>query len=194
MNKSLFETLKSPALAGLFFILLSGCQNLKTPDQVTLQFWQAIANDDLITAKLYVSDDTKESLQKIDPAFKDATFVIGQIVIDGDQARVDTTANQNDKTTTHFPTFLVRQNQQWKIDYRRTQRALSGRLFNGLFKSLENIGKSLNEQLEQQIPQLEQEMESFGEQLKKQLDKLGEELEKSLTPPEKQDDPYKNSI
>lgn len=194
MNKNLFDSIKSPVLAGLFFILLSGCQSLKTPDQVTLKFWQAIANDDLITAKLYVSADTKQLLQASDPAFKDASFLIGQIVIDADLARVETTANRADKTTTRFTTYLVRQDQRWQIDYQRTQRALSGRLFNGLFKSLEDIGKRLNEQLEQQVPQLEKEMESFGQQLKKQLDKLGEELEKSLTPPEKKDDPYKDSI
>lgn len=194
MNKTLFDSKKSPVLAGLFFILLSGCQSLKTPDQVTQKFWQAVANEDLMTAKLYVSNDTKGLLQSIDPAFKDASFLIGQIVINADQARVETTANKTDQTTAHFTTYLVQEDQHWKIDYQRTHRELSGRLFNGLFKSLENIGKSLNEQLEQQVPQLEKEMESFGQQLKKQLDKLGEELEKSLTPPKKQDDPYKDSI
>lgn len=194
MIKKLFDSAKSPALAGLFFILLSGCQSLKTPDQVTLKFWQAMANDDLITAKLYVSQASKTMLQSTEAGFKDASFTIGQIVIDADQARVETTANKTDQTTAHFTTYLVQEDQRWKVDYQRTQRSLTGTLFNGLFKSLENIGKSLNEELEQQVPQLEKEVESFGQELKKQLDKLGEELERSLTPPKKEPDPYENSI
>lgn len=187
---------KSPALAGLFFILaLASCQSPETPDQVALKFWQAMAANDLASAEQYTTSESRPLLQSPEQKFQGASFAIGQIVIDNDQARVETEARQaNDKTTT-FTTFLVKEEQQWRVDYRRTRYSLSEDIFNGLFDSLKNIGENLNKQLEQQMPEIEKEMESFGQELKKQLDSLGEELEKSFPPPpEKKTDPYRDSI
>jgi hypothetical protein len=183
---------KSPVLAGLFFILLLGCQNPKTPDQVTLLFWQALAANDLETAKQFV---TVESANTLKPAtkYQGATFSVGQIVIDQEQARVETIALKTDKTQSVFTTYLIKQQQSWLVDYQRSEYSLTDNLFNGLFNSLKNIGENLNKQLEEQVPKLEKEMESFGQELKKQLDELGDELEKTLPPP-KPTNPYQDSI
>ncbi|WP_152555712.1 hypothetical protein [Methylomarinum vadi] len=154
-----------------------------------------MAANDLTGAEHYTTSESRPLLQSSEQKFQGASFAIGQIVIDTDQARVETEARQaNDKTTT-FTTFLVKEEQQWRVDYRRTRYGLSEDIFNGLFDSLKNIGENLNKQLEQQMPEIEKEMESFGQELKKQLDKLGEELEKSFPPPpEKKTDPYQDSI
>lgn len=154
-----------------------------------------MAADDLTAAEKFVSQDSLSFLHSSERHFRDASFAVGQIVIDGDQARVETRVRQSDKTISSFSTFLVKEKQHWRIDYRRTRYSISEDIFNGLFDSLKNIGENLNKQLEQQMPLFEKEMESFGQELKKQLDKLGEELEKSLPPPpEKQHDPYQDSI
>ncbi len=188
---------KSPAFAGLLFalLLLAGCQSPKNPDEVTLAFWHAMAANDLETAKSFVSQDSQQ-LQAPDPKWLNATFSIGQIVINDTHARVETQATLTDKTQSVFATFLVKEDNQWRVDYPRTQFSLSGDIFNGLFESLKNIGDNLNKQLEEQMPLFEKQMESFGEELKKQLDQLGKELEKSLQQdkPSKKPSPYEDSI
>lgn len=198
MIKLLSFCRKSPVKAGLFFMLvMAACQVPKTPDEITLKFWQAMAANDLASAEQYVSKGSRPLLQSAEHQFQDARFAIGQIVIDAGQARVETEARKPDGTLTTFTTFLVKEEQKWRIDYRRTRYSLSENVFNGLFDSLNNIGENLNKQLEQQMPRFEKEMELFGQEMKKQLDKLGEELEKSFPPPpppEKQTDPYQDSI
>lgn len=194
MIKSLFNYPKSPALAGLFFILLAGCQNPKTPDEVTLAFWQALAANDLTTAQQFVTKQAADTL-KPDTKFQGASFSIGQIIIDGDQARVETIASKTDNTESVFTTYLVKQQDNWLVDYPRTEYSVTDNLFNGLFNSLKNIGENLNKQLEEQVPKLEKEMESFGQELKKQLDELGNELEKTFPPSQPEPtNPYQDSI
>nr|WP_305906688.1 hypothetical protein [Methylomarinum sp. Ch1-1]MDP4519386.1 hypothetical protein [Methylomarinum sp. Ch1-1] len=153
-----------------------------------------MADNDLDSARLYVSKDSEDLLQAPERNLQEADFAVGQIVINDTQARVETVASFPDNTQSSFSTFLIKEGDDWRIDYRRTRYSLSGNLFNGLFDSLKNIGENLNKQLEQQMPQIEKEMESFGQELQKQLDNLGKELEKSFPPPKQKPDPYQDSI
>ncbi len=195
MINSRLRKLTSPALAGLFFsVLLLSCQSQKSPDEITLLFWQAVAANDPSGAEQYTSKDSQGLLRSGDQPFQGADFAIGQIVIDDNQARVETEARLADGSVTDFSTFLTKEDGQWQVDYRRTRYGLSANIFNGLFDSLKNIGENLNKQLEQQMPMLQQEVEAFGREMKKQLDQLGKELEKSLKSPEKQPAPEPDSI
>jgi len=72
-----------------------------------------------------------------------------------------------------FNTVLVKQNDQWQIDYQQTLHNIASQPFSGIIKSLEAIGDTLNRQLQQQIPLIEQEIESFGKELQQQLDEFG---------------------
>jgi len=196
MNKRRFSFLKSPVFAGLFlFIILSACQSPKSIDEVTLAFWQAIANNDLATAKTYSSKDSQSLFDSsIENPLKNASFTVGEIVINDTQARAETQAILPNSNKITFSTFLVKEGQHWRVDYQQSQYSLSDDMFNGLFKSLQNIGDHLNKQLEQQIPRIEKEVDAIGQKLKKQLDKLGQDLEKALPPPQKKQDPYQDSI
>ena len=176
-------------------VILSACQSPKSADEITLAFWQAMAKNDPTTAKKYASADSQILLESpIEQKLENATFTVGEIVINGSQARVETQVRQSNSENTFFPTFLIKDEQHWLVDYKRTQYSLSDDMFNGLFKSLKNIEDNLNKQLEQQIPLIEKEMELFAQELKKQLDKLGRDLEKAFPPPPKQQDPYQDSI
>lgn len=188
---------KSPArLAGLFCLLcfLTACQSAKTPEQVTTEFWQAIAQADIDTAKELTSPETRE-LVRIEPKLEKSSLQIGQIIINGFNATVATTLTLNttdNNPALSFDTVLIKQNDQWQIDYQKTLGNIANQPFSGIIKSLQDIGDTLNQKLQEQIPLIEQEIKSFGEQLQQQLDEFGRQLQ-NPKPPEKSN-PNRNTI
>jgi hypothetical protein len=183
IDKSLFPSSKSPALfAGLFLLLLllPGCQTAKTPDEVTVAFWSALIKDDIKTAKNYATTES-QPLITTDETQKGAELRVGQIIINSQTATVETTLHSIDKELS-FQTELVKQENLWKIDYQKTLVNLSTHPFNGLEKSLVQIGKKLNQQLEKQMPIFEKQIDSLGEQLNRKLDEFGRYLEDPNNP------------
>ena len=200
MNKPALFLKQSPAFAGLFLcLMLAGCITSQTPEQVTLAFWTALSEGDVEKAKRYVTKDSRDLVvsSPSQQQLKNASFETGRIVIDGNHATVETlvhstTDSNSPRETDTFLTVLVKEDDQWKIDYRQTLDNLSGNLLGGFFKSLQKLSEKLNKQLEQQLPKIEKELESLGNELEKQIDEFGDELEKAF-PPE-QPDKQPNSI
>ena len=177
-NLPLNRQIKSPVqLIGLFCIciLISACQTPKTPEQVSTAFWIALTIGDLETAKKYATRESQQLITDQD-ARPNATLSTGKIVIDGNQATVETNLSEQGKVIA-FNTSLLKEGERWKVDFQQTRRNISAVPLSGIFKSLENIGETLNNQLEQQMPLLEKQIESFGEELKKQLEEFSRYLE-----------------
>jgi hypothetical protein len=183
-------------LAGLFSLLfmLSGCQAVLTPEQVTLAFWDAMAQGNLESARTHVTQETQHLVTK-QQNLEGASLKTGEVVINGPNATVSTSMTlkkpENDKLLS-FDTVLLKENDQWKVDYQQTLNNLSILPFGELFKSLRAIGDTINKELEQQIPLFEKQIKSFSEELIKQLDEFRRKLEKSI-PPEKQT-PHSDTI
>ena len=176
-------------LAGLFSLLfmLSGCQAVLTPEQVTLSFWEAMAQGNLESARKHATQETQHLVTK-QQNLEGASLKTGEVVIDGSNATVSTILTlkkpESNKPLS-FNTVLLKEDDQWKIDYQQTLNNLSILPFGELFKSLRAIGDAINKELEQQIPLLDQQIKSFSEELIRQLDEFRRNLEKSI-PPEKQ--------
>jgi len=195
-------TIKAPLAyqaTGLAFLLsllflLSGCQTLSTPEQVTLAFWQAMTEGDIDAAKKYATQETQHLVMQ-QQHLAAAALQTGVILIDGPNATVATTmtlnASENNKVLS-FDTVLLKENDLWKVDYQRTLNNLLNLPFGDVFKSLNAIGETLNKELQQQIPLFEKQMKSFSEELIRQLEEFRRQLEKSV-PPEKQQ-PHSNTI
>ncbi len=183
-------------LAGLFSLLfmLSGCQAVLTPEQVTLAFWDAMAQGNLESARTHVTQETQHLVTK-QQNLEGASLTTGEVVINGPNATVSTSMTlkkpESDKLLS-FDTVLLKENDQWKVDYQQTLNNLSILPFGELFKSLRAIGDTINKELEQQIPLFEKQIKSFSEELIKQLDEFRRKLEKSI-PPEKQT-PHSDTI
>ncbi|MCK4842805.1 MAG: hypothetical protein KAT04_13145 [Methylococcales bacterium] len=174
--------LKNPMHLVIGFLLLfsvTACQFQKTPVETTLAFWSAIAEHDIELAKDYCSASSLQQLSSARPTdFKSIVFNDGKIVINGNQASVEADIIYSDNRKSSFTTFLVKENEQWKVDYARSSAYFSGsKLFNNIFKSLSDIGESFNEQLEQQVPLIEKEVEQFGEELKQQIPLIEKKVE-----------------
>ena len=192
-----YHTKKSLAgLAGLLslLLLLSGCQAVLTPEQVTTEFWEAMVEGNLDSARKYATQETQQLVTK-QQNMEDATLKTGVILIDGSNATVSTIITlkkpESNKVLS-FETVLLKENDQWKIDYHRTLNNLSNLPFGDIFKSLRGIGETINKELEQQIPLFDKQIKSFSEELTRQLDEFRRQLEKPV-PPEKQE-PHPGSI
>jgi len=186
------------SLAGLMgllslLFLLSGCQTVSTPEQVTEEFWEAMADDDLDTARKYATRDT-QYLVSTQSTLEDATVKTETALINGANATVPTlmTLKTESKDVLSFDTVLLRENNQWKVDYQQTLNNLSILPLGDIFKSLRALGETFNRELKQQIPLFEKQIRSFSQELIRQLDEFRREMEKAA-PPDKQR-PYPHSI
>jgi len=184
-----YHTMKSPiGLAGILSLLflLSGCQALLSPEQVTTAFWEAMVEGDLDSARKYAAQETQHLVTK-QQNLEDATVKTGAVLIDGSNATVSTIIKlkKPDNKVLSFDTVLLKENDLWKVDYQRTLNNLLNLPFGEIFKSLRAIGETLNKELEQHIPLFEEQIKFFSEELIRQLDEFRRQLEKSV-PPEKQ--------
>jgi len=189
-HSPVYHTQKSlPVWAGLLSLLflLSGCQAISTPKQVTRAFWEAMAVGDVDAARQYTTEETQHLVTQ-QQNLEDAMLKTGEVLIDGSNATVSTVLTlkkpQLNKDLS-FDTILLKENDLWKVDYQRTLNNFLNLPFGDIFKSLRAIGEILNKELEQQAPLFEQQIKSFSEELIKQLDEFRRQLEKSI-PPEKQ--------
>ena len=148
----------------------------------------------LDSARKYATQETQQLVTK-QQNMEDATLKTGVVLIDGSNATVSTIITlkkpESNKVLS-FDTVLLKENDQWKVDYHRTLNNLSNLPFGDIFKSLRGIGETINKELEQQIPLFEKQIKSFSEELIRQLDEFRRQLEKSV-PPEKQK-PHPGSI
>ena len=181
------------AIGFLFLFSLSACESKKTPTETTQAFWSAMAKNNLKVAKRYCSSQSKVLPSSSNTLFKESVFTYGKITIDGNQATVEAKITPPFNKRSSFTTFLIKENDIWKIDCQRSSSSLVGsQLVDDFFKNLNEFGKNLNNQLEQQLPLIEKEIEKFGQELEKQIDRFKNELKKSL--PQEQQDPYQDSI
>ncbi|WP_174624689.1 hypothetical protein [Candidatus Methylobacter favarea] len=174
-------------MAGLFCLLLvaNSCQTAKTPEEITLVFWDELTQGNIETAKKYATPDTQHLVTQQRQVNENSSLETGQIAIKGLNAYVETiitpTATDDYRPVLSFNTVLLKDNNQWQVDYRQTLNNISNNPFSGVFKSLEDFGETFKEQLEQQMPLIEKELETFGDILKQQLEEFGRSL-KNLKP------------
>lgn len=185
----------SPArIAGLLAILLffNGCQTGKSPEKVTVLFWEALAQGHLENAKKHVTQSTQHLVnpQDID---KFSTVKTGAVDIEDNDARVQTTITRNKQALT-FDTVLMKESNSWKVDYLQTQINISMLPLGDVIRSLQNLGGTFAKQLEKQLPLIQKEMESLGKELKDQIDEFNRSLEKSIPPSQPKQPPPPGTI
>jgi hypothetical protein len=183
-------SIKSPVVAGLFCsFLLYGCQ-AATPEEVTTVFWQALAQGQIETATAQATESTQHLVNLQDIA-QHSRIKTGEVVANDLNASVETTITRANKPIT-FNTVLLKEKDSWKVDYQQTQLNISMIPWDGVVKSLQNLGDAFTKQLEQSVPIIEKEMESLGNDLKEQIDEFGRSLEKPNIPNKPK--PHPNTI
>jgi len=178
----------------LIGFLLSSCQSPETPKQVTQHFWQAVIEDKPDEVVKYSTLVDVKDYDRFSMNWSGFQPSLGKITIENNTASV---ASQfipptgTDLKERKLITYLVMQNEAWKVDYQKTSDAMKTDKASSLFEKLNQIGEKLQKQLGDSADDLNAEMEQLGEKLKelsdqvesdaaKGVEKFADELEKSI--------------
>jgi len=174
--------------------LLSACFAPQSPQEVTQAFWDAVVQGDAEGAVEYSTLTTGKSYDGFDKEWSGYQPTTGKIVIDGNEASVDSRfirKTDNGKEQRLFTTHLVRRNEVWLVDYARTAEEVRGGVLGNIFGALTQFGNDLSRQLqssssdfnadmERMSKELEEKSNALGEEASKNIDKYGEELRQNI--------------
>lgn len=176
----------------LFFIAiaLTGCFGPKSPQDVAQVFWKAVITKNVDDVIEYSTLLDAKSYNAFDKKWVGYQSVIGKIVIDGNQAQIETTLSQiNNADNNHrtINTYLVKQNEQWKVDYVRTAESFNNDVLGSLMGGLNILGKQLSDVLEdssnkfsKEMQRLENELNTFANTLNDRTNNLVEQYGREL--------------
>lgn len=190
MNKTILRRVFLVCLT----LSLSACFGPKTPQEVTQTFWKAVLGHDARNAVKYstLADEKQYDAFSRDWTGYQASW--GRVVIDGNEASVvsEFTAPANSgHQNRKFVTYLVKQDEAWKVDYDRTRMAVRGGVLGSLLDSLGQLGDDLSRQMstsadnfkiemDRMSKKLEQMADSFNAEATKSINKYAEELQQSI--------------
>ena len=199
-------------LLAVLAMLLSACGKPETPQQVSQAFWQSVIKNDVAGVVKYSTLGSESGYESFSRDWSGMVPSWGKIIIEDRQARVQTQVSRPDAASSemlNFVTYMIKQDEQWKVDYENTEKAVLASaavadfvnrittLGNEISQQFEDAGKILNSELEALNDQFQQLAEGLGNQasqaledysllMRKHLDALSQSLENALT--EKQDE------
>lgn len=199
-------------LLALLALLLSGCSKPETPQQVSQAFWQSVINNDVAGVVRYSTLGSESGYEAFSRDWSGMIPSWGKIIIEEREARVHTHVSKPDAASSemlNFVTYLVKQDEQWKVDYENTEKAVLASaavadfvnrittLGNEISQQFEDAGKTLSSELEELHDKYQALAEDLGSQtsqaledysllMRKHLDALSQSIADALR--EKQDE------
>lgn len=176
------KQLRSLVLLFAAVVSLAACSADSTPESVTKQFWQAMAEGDTDRAKKLASADSQRGVSKHGQT-EMTDLLFGDAVIDGGSARVPTayqrsTANRD--LVMKFDTVLVREDEQWKVEYDASMRSMLANSFNNLGTALQGnieemgdaVGEVVGEAMTEAAQEFNRALQDFAEEMQQVADDL----------------------
>ena len=178
--------IKMPLKSVVFFLLavtflLAGCSEIKTPKQVSQQFWEAIQKRDMETAKQLSTWNTVEYLKylKVNKLHPER-FELGEERMGENDAQINTTlyTSRQGKSGIKVPgiTVLVKTDQGWRVDVKKT-------LSTVVKETVNNVFEQLNGLMQEGVSELDKVLSESLDELSKALDQGAKELKKELNKP-----------
>lgn len=164
---------RNSLIAGLLAAaaLMGGCANPETPQEVSRLFWQSVIENDASEADDYSTLVNEAAFDGFEQDWRGVTVQWGRVVIDGNEARIETVLEGMARQTTPLETttYLVRKGDEWLVDYYRTGDALAqGPLFEQVIGKLEQLGQDLQARWSTQSSELADDIERMTRDLEKQ--------------------------
>lgn len=199
-------------LLALLALLLAACSKPETPQQVSQAFWQSVINNDVAGVVRYSTLGSESGYEAFSRDWSGMIPSWGKIIIEEREARVHTHVSKPDAASSemlNFVTYLVKQDEQWKVDYENTEKAVLASaavadfvnrittLGNEISQQFEDAGKTLSSELEELHDKYQALAEDLGSQtsqaledysllMRKHLDALSQSIADALR--EKQDE------
>lgn len=175
INKALLSVI-------MFTLLLAGCGGKsETPESVAAEFWQAVIDKDMETAKTLASWDTVDYLRYIRSGqLKPARFELGEITPGDRSAVIETVLHSqpHGQSSIRIPgqTVLIKTEQGWRVDLKETIGSTVKETVGTVFDQLNNIMK-------QGLQGLDKELSNSMKEVEKALKEGVNELQKELSKP-----------
>lgn len=166
-----------------FTLLLSGCFGPKTPQEVAKAFWLAVVHNNADVAAKYSTLNKPEEFDGFSMKWDGYQPSWGKVIIDGDQASIVTEFTGPDGSETNHrkcTTYLVRQNDVWKVDYKMTGNDLHGGALGVLFGKLSQLGNDLSKQINSSVAELNVEMDRLSRKLEDMADSFSQQAAKII--------------
>lgn len=175
-------------------LILSACFRPESPQHVAQEFWKAVITHNVNDVVEYSTLVDTKNYTAFNKKWQGYQAVTGKIIINGNQARVETELSQYNDTSKNqhnISTYLVKQNEQWKVDYVRTAESMKPDAFGNFFGQLDKLGKNLSDTFKDssdkfriEMQRLENELKIFaqssGDEAKEIIEQYSIELKKSI--------------
>ena len=169
-------------------ILLSGftltaCASTQTPQQVAEGYWQANVTQNSDQLRQYVRESDAEAINPQTDTWQNADVVFGEVIINNNTARVDTTVklSKNDKPLSiKFATELKKEPSGWKVDYQKTAENIQAEQHKEPAVELADSLRALSENLAREFSDAAKELKKHVPEIKENLNSLGNNVEKEL--------------
>lgn len=152
--------------------LVYGCSS-SDPDAVAEKFWKAGQQGDTETVNSLVSKDSQANFESDDrPPFE--TITVGEVVVDGEAARVDTQItieNDEEPMNVAFDTFMVLEDGEWKVDLDATMIDMTKEI---IAMSMKAIGAQFGDAMKDVTKGMAEGISEFGKSLQEFADELEE--------------------
>ena len=162
---------------------LSACFEQNTPQEVSEDFWQAVISDDINDIIKYSTLNEAQAYDDFSQNFNKMQASWGKIIIEGNQASIDTIlSNPNDTKAVkkEFRTYLVLQNEEWKVNYAQTRENMRGDVFSNLFDQLNQLGDNNSQQFNNSTDSFNAEMERMHKELNELSDSINQQATESI--------------
>lgn len=173
---------------------LSACFGPKTPQDVTMTFWEAVLNNNTKNAIEYSTLTDPEYYDSFSKDWNGFQPSFGKITIEENVASIASefaSPANSGQDNISFTTYLVLRNQEWLVDYDRTKYSIHGGALGNLLNNLTDLGDDLSNQfkssadsfkleMDHMSKELEQMSDSFGQQASNSIEKYADQLRKSI--------------
>ncbi|MYM62372.1 hypothetical protein [Pseudomaricurvus sp. HS19] len=164
-------------------LMLSACFTPDTPEGVAEAFWESVIEDNASNAVRYSTLEEQRNFDGFGERWQGFTTSWGRLVVDGNEASIETTfdaADQSPSKRRVFVTYLVRNDDQWLVDYDHTAAGIRGGVFGELFLRLNRFSQEFSRQFDQSAAQTSSELELMLEQLEAKQEVLSRRAEDAL--------------
>ncbi|GMR05728.1 MAG: hypothetical protein BMS9Abin25_0303 [Gammaproteobacteria bacterium] len=160
-------------------ILLSACSKPQTPLEVSQVFWQAVIEGNVADVVDYSTLGSEKGYEAFSRDWSGMQPSWGKIIIEEHEARVNTQVSKPDAAQSemlYFVTYLVKQGDQWKVDYDKTEKVvLASSAVSDFVNRITSIGNEITQQFEEASKTVTAELESLNNQLIQLTENLGDQ-------------------
>jgi len=162
----------------LIILGLTACSSSDSPDSISADFWEAVQNRDMEKAKQLSTWDTVEYLKILKAKnFHPERFELGEKMMGETRAEIDTVlfTTKQGKSGIKVPgvTVLLKTEQGWRVDVKKTLGSVIKYSVNNMFDQLNGLMKEgineIDKTLSESINELGKTLEEGAEELKKEL-------------------------